>query len=82
MDLLRRIAISNGDSNRKDAATAAMAQEDQQIIARWNKELEDELWQKILDRIERRGYAGVGKNAANPEWVTSAANFSGHYLIN
>ena len=73
MDLLRRIAISNGDSNRKDAATAAMAQEDQQIIARWNKELEDELWQKILDRIERRGYAGIGKNAATPEWAANTA---------
>lgn len=62
MDLLRRIAISNGDQIKKDAATATMAQEDQQVIANWNKELEEEVWQRILDRIERRGYAGIGKN--------------------
>ena len=64
MDLLRRIAISNGDPIKKDAATATMAQEDQQIIASWNKELEEEVWQRILDRIERRGYTGIGKNKA------------------
>ena len=62
MDLLRKIAISNGDQTRKDTATAAMAQKDQQVIANWNKELEAEVWQKILDRIERYGYAGIGKN--------------------
>ena len=61
MDLLRKIAISNGNQIRKDTATAAMAQRDQQIIANWNKDLEAEVWQKILDRIERRGYAGIGR---------------------
>jgi len=64
MDLLRKIAISNSNQIRKDTATAAMARRDQQIIANWNKELEAEVWQKILDRIERRGYAGIGKNKA------------------
>jgi len=64
MDLLRKIAISNGNQIRKDTATAAMARRDQQIIANWNKELEAEVWQKILDQIERRGYAGIGKNSA------------------
>ena len=70
MDLLRKIAISNGNQIRKDSATAAMAREDQQIIANWNKDLEAEVWQKILDRIERRGYAGIGKNSA----VTKSAD--------
>lgn len=64
MDLLRRIAVSNGDPIKKDAATARIAQEDQQVIANWNKELEEEVWQRILDRIERRGYAGIGKTSA------------------
>ena len=61
MELLRRIAISNGNQIRKDAATAAMANENQQIVANWNKDLAEEVWQKILDRLERRGYAGIGK---------------------
>ena len=63
MDLLRKIAIGNGNQIQKDAATAAMARKDRQIIANWNKELEAEVWQKILDRIERRGYTGIGKNS-------------------
>ncbi len=64
MHLLRRIAISNGNQIRKDAATAAMAREEQQIIANWNKELEAEVWQKVFDRLKQHGYAGIGKNSA------------------
>lgn len=64
MHLLRRIAIGNGNQIQKDAATAAMAREDQQIIANWNKELEEEVWHKILDRIKRHGYTGIEKNSA------------------
>jgi phosphotransacetylase len=62
MNLLRRIAIGNGNQIQKDAATAAIAQREQQIIANWNKELEEEVWQKIVEGIKRSGYAGAGKD--------------------
>jgi hypothetical protein len=61
MYLLRRIAIGDGNQIQKDAATAAIAQREQQIIANWNKELEEEVWQKIIAGIKRSGYAGIGK---------------------
>ena len=74
MDLLRKIAISNGNQIRKDTATAAMAKKDQQIVANWNRELEAEVWQKILDRIERRGYAGIGRTSATTTSGDKAQN--------
>ncbi len=63
MELLRRIAVSQGDQHKKDAANAAIAREEQQIIASWNKELEAELWQKVLDRLRAQGYSGIGKSS-------------------
>ncbi|MFC1975537.1 hypothetical protein ACFLXQ_03955 [Chloroflexota bacterium] len=64
MRLLKRIAVSNGDQNRKDTATATIAERDRDIIAGWNKDLENELWQKIIERIEKQGFSGIGKNSA------------------
>jgi hypothetical protein len=64
MRLLKRIAVSNGDQNRKDAATATIAERDRDIIANWNKDLENELWQKIIERIEKQGFSGIGKQSA------------------
>jgi hypothetical protein len=67
MYLLRRIAIGNGNQVQKDAATVAIAQKEQQLIANWNKELEEEVWQKIIEGIKRGGYAGIGKNSTAQE---------------
>jgi hypothetical protein len=64
MRLLKRIAVSNGDQTRKDAATATIAKRDQDIIADWNKDLQNELWQKIIEHIEKQGFAGIGKHSA------------------
>jgi hypothetical protein len=64
MHLLKRIAVSNGDQNRKDAATITIAEHDRDIIASWNKDLENELWQKIIERIEKQGFSGIGKQSA------------------
>ena len=56
MHLLRRIAVSKGDKKRKEAATAAITKEDHEKVADWNKELEDEVWQKIVEMLAARGF--------------------------
>jgi DNA-binding MurR/RpiR family transcriptional regulator len=56
MHLLRRIAISKRDKKRKEAATEAIVDKDQEIIANWNQALKDEVWQKIVEALAARGF--------------------------
>jgi hypothetical protein len=62
MQLLRRIAISNKDNKRKDAATAAITEKDQEVVANWNESLEDEVWQKIVEALAARDYPAARKD--------------------
>jgi hypothetical protein len=50
------MAISNKDSERKEAATAAIIEKDQDVVVNWNESLEDEIWQKIVEALAARGY--------------------------
>jgi hypothetical protein len=50
------MAISNKDSERKEAATVAITEKDQDIVVNWNESLEDEIWQKIVATLAARGY--------------------------
>ena len=65
MHLLRRIAISNGDKKRKEAATAAIIEQNQDTIARWNRELENEVWRRIVATLAARGFH-IAKKDAEP----------------
>jgi hypothetical protein len=56
MHLLKRIAISNGNKKRKEEATTAILNQDQEQVADWNKSLEDEVWDKIVEALAARGY--------------------------
>jgi hypothetical protein len=62
MHLLRRIAISNRDRKRKEAATTAITEKDQGVVVNWNEKLEDEVWQKILEALATRGYPAAKKD--------------------
>jgi hypothetical protein len=62
MKLLRRIAISNRDNKRKEAATAAITEKDQDVVASWNESLEDEVWQKIVEALATRGHPAARKD--------------------
>jgi hypothetical protein len=56
MHLLKRIAISKRDKKRKEAATKAIVDKDQETIVNWNQELKDEVWQKIVKALAARGF--------------------------
>lgn len=56
MHLLRRIAISNKDKKRKEAATAALIEQDHEKVDHWNEQLQDEAWEKIVEALAARGY--------------------------
>jgi hypothetical protein len=62
MHLLRRIAISNRDRKRKEAATTAITEQDQDVVVNWNEQLEDEVWQKIVEVLAARGYPAAKKD--------------------
>jgi hypothetical protein len=62
MHLLRRIAISNRDRKRKESATTAITEQDQDAVVNWNEQLEDEVWQKIVEALAARGYPAAKKD--------------------
>ena len=56
MHLLKRIAISNGDKNRKEAATATLIAKSDRTVTNWNRELEDEVWRRIVQSLAARHF--------------------------
>lgn len=48
MSLLNRIAISNGDKQRKEEATRHIAWRDQAVIVAWHQQLEMEIASKCV----------------------------------
>ena len=62
MHLLRRIAISNRDRKRQEAATTAITEQDQDVVVNWNEQLEDEVWLKIVEALAARGYPAAKKD--------------------
>ena len=48
MTLLKRIATSKKDQERKDSATKLLAAKDQPLIEAWNRQLEVEIRRKRI----------------------------------
>jgi len=51
MVLLKRIAISNGDIKRKEAATTAIIEQSHDTVTIWNEELKSEIMRRIMTEI-------------------------------
>ncbi|MBN1992800.1 MAG: hypothetical protein JW953_08830 [Anaerolineae bacterium] len=64
MHLLRRIAVSNGNKQRKEKSTEAITEKNQETVVSWNETLEDEVWQKIVAALAARGLAAAKKDSA------------------
>ena len=59
MSLLRRIAISNGDPERKEAATNAITEQAHPTVLGWNDSLENEIVRRIIADILASDLASV-----------------------
>ncbi len=57
MILLNRVAISNGDKQRKAEANRQIAKQDQALIAAWHEQLEAEIEAKEKQQLVQKNKA-------------------------